>query len=376
MEPAAPGDKPPQMRYQPQLDGLRFVAIFGVLLDHFGLEMPNELHYGQLGVRLFFILSGYFITLSLWKEQVALGPAARSILNFAGAFYLKRFCRIAPAYYFVLILGLLLGYQQVRDGIFFHLTFTTNFYIVQTGYWPGVVSYFWTLAVQEQFYLLWPFVILLFPRDKFYPAMVLFILTAILFRLICIETDIPVIAKWTMLPGCIDSFAAGAIVAGLRLQGFTLRAFSLGQRTLIGLCALGCVISARSLGYLPPDSAFLAISETLDTTFLIWIFINVMDGLPGPLGRLLASRPLTYLGKISYGLYIYHVFVIVIVNPLLEARGLSIQNDPWTCATILSALTIASAIVSYYILERPFLRIKEHVLDWFSERRSASVPTS
>lgn len=368
MEPAVPGAKPPHMRYQPQLDGLRFVAIFGVLLDHFGLELPNELHYGQLGVRLFFILSGYFITLSLWKEQVALGTAARSIVTFAGAFYLKRFCRIAPAYYFVLILGLCLGYQQVRDGILFHLTFTTNFYIVQTGYWPGVVSHFWTLAVQEQFYLLWPFVILLFPRRKFYPAMVLFIVGAILFRLICIETQIPVIAKWTMLPGCIDSFAAGAIVAGARLQGFTLRAFSRPQRCLIGLGAFACVASARGLGYLPENSPFLAISETLDTAFLIWIFISVMDGLPGPFGRLLASRPLTYLGKISYGLYIYHVFVIVMVEPLLKARGLSIKTDPWICATILSALTIAGAMLSYHLLERPFLRMKDHVLDWFAQK--------
>ncbi len=370
MEPAAPGSKPPQMRYQPQLDGLRFVAIFGVLLDHFGLDMPSELHYGQLGVRLFFILSGYFITLSLWKEQVALGTAARSIVKFAGAFYLKRFCRIAPAYYFVLVLGLLLGYPEVREGIFFHLTFTTNFYIVQTGEWPGVVSYFWTLAVQEQFYLLWPFVILLFPRSRFYPAMVLFLLSAILFRLICIETNIPVIAKWTMLPGCIDSFAAGAIVAGLRLQNFTLRAFSLPARCLIALLAFSCVISARALGFLPETSPFVAVSETLDTTFLVWIFVNVLDGLPGPFGKFLASRPLTYLGKISYGLYIYHVFIIVIVDPLLQARGLSIQADPWTCATILSTLTIAAAIVSYHLLERPFLRIKDHVLDWVKDRRT------
>jgi peptidoglycan/LPS O-acetylase OafA/YrhL len=371
MEPTVSGNKPELLRYQPQLDGLRFVAVFGVLLDHFGLQLPNELHYGQLGVRLFFILSGYFITRSLWKEQIAMGPAAHSPFRFAGAFYLKRFFRIAPAYYFVLGLGMFLGLPEIREGILFHLTFLTNFFIVKVGYWPGAASHFWTLAVQEQFYLIWPFIILLMPRNRFFRIMGFLIIGAIFYRFVCIVTDIPVIAKWTMLPGCIDSFAAGAIVAGLREKGISLKTLPLLPRIGVGVLAIGSVVSARALGYLPESHPSVAITETLDGIFLIWAFVCVMDGLPGFAGKFLAWRPITFLGKISYGLYIYHVFVIVLLEPILRRHGWTMTDDPLVTVTILSTITIGAAIVSYYLLEMPFLRLKDHVVEWFSPKDNA-----
>lgn len=165
---AAPAPAPPERGtggvYQPQLDGLRAVAIMGVLCHHFGLHIPEFFEYGPISVRLFFALTGYFITLWLWQAQDGAHAAGRGVWRALPVFHARRLLRILPPLYLSLLIAVLLGLGEVRASLGWHLAFLSNFHVVQAGYWPEVTAHLWSLSVQEQFYLLWPVVILLTPR--------------------------------------------------------------------------------------------------------------------------------------------------------------------------------------------------------------------
>ena len=216
-EPVAPA-KPrrkaaakPKSNYQPHLDGLRCLAILGVLFEHFGVPLPVLLRFGPLSVRFFFVLSGYFITLSLWKLQTEIVSSKKGKFLPVCRFYLSRFMRIGPPFYLALTVGALLGIDEVRTNFLWLATFQANNYIAYIGYWPEAISHFWSLAVQEQFYLVWPLVVLTLPRRWFMTAMVGFIVFGLFFRIFCIATAAPTLTRWVTLFGCFDSFAIGAL---------------------------------------------------------------------------------------------------------------------------------------------------------------------
>jgi peptidoglycan/LPS O-acetylase OafA/YrhL len=203
-------------QHQPYLDGLRGVAILGVLADHFHVPLPPLFHVGPVGVRFFFILTGYFITLSLWKVRDAVTESPRDRNFHIGRFYLGRLLRVGPPFYLALLVGALLGIREIYDNFFWLATFQTNTYIVHLGYWPTAISHFWSLAVQEQFYILWPVVVLILPRRWFISFMVGCMIFALGFRVICILSGANEVIRWVTLCGCLDSFAAGALIAYLK----------------------------------------------------------------------------------------------------------------------------------------------------------------
>src|SRR5262249_40880734 len=148
--------------YMPQLDGLRAVAVLAVVAHH-TLPGPlvDALNPGAAGVRLFFVLSGFLITGILLgcRESMAQQGAGQALASF----YARRFLRIFPLYYFALAVVLLAGVQEARDGAAWHLAYLSNVYGVRQG-WLGSLAHFWSLAVEEQFYLVWPALVLSLPR--------------------------------------------------------------------------------------------------------------------------------------------------------------------------------------------------------------------
>ena len=117
---------------------------------------------GSNGVNLFFVISGFLITeiFLKCKKEVENGQSIRLTLR---QFYARRFLRIFPLYYLVISLSFLFNFSDVWHELWWYLTYTVNYYGLVTGKWIGL-PHFWTLALEEQFYLLWPLVILLVPR--------------------------------------------------------------------------------------------------------------------------------------------------------------------------------------------------------------------
>lgn len=343
--------------YKPHLDGLRALAIFGVLFEHFGVMLPPLLRFGPLSVRFFFVLSGYFITLSLWKLQKEAAESEGGHFLPLCKFYLRRLARIGPPFYLALAIGAIFGVVEIRTNLFWLATFQTNNYIAWLGYWPSSISHFWSLAVQEQFYLLWPLLVLTLPRRWFLPTMAAFILFGLIFRFCCIAGEASTLLRWVTIFGCIDSFAVGAFIAYLQRARLLERMRFLSPTLLFAmpLVAFACFFMGRALMTLGENNLFLALTETVDAVFLAWVLAAALVGGQGRYSRLLSWGPLVYLGRISYGIYVYHVFVIILISPLLVRHGLTEAHLPCLRIGILMALTVLVSSLSWHYLEKPFL---------------------
>jgi len=367
-----PSPSKPKSSYQPQLDGLRALAILGVLIEHFGIAMPSLLRCGPLCVRFFFVLTGYFITLSLWRVQAEISRSRESGLLPLGRYYLARLLRIGPPFYLALLIGAVFGIAEVRTNFFWLATFQANNHFAFLGYWPGAIAHFWSLAVQEQFYLLWPLVVLVLPRRWFLPAMAAFILFGLGFRIFCIATTANTITRWVTLFGCIDSFAVGALIAYLNESRWLRKIPRLSPALLLAmpLAAFAAFFLGRALMTLPENNLWLGLTESVDEIFLAWLLTAAVVGIRGRYGSFLSWSPLVYLGKISYGIYVYHVFIIILISPLLGRLGLTESHDSYVRLAVLLGLTISLSSLSWHYLEQPFLAWKNTL----AKRRPAAVP--
>lgn len=352
-------------RYYPQLDGLRALAVLGVLCNHFSLETPYGLPWGQLGVRFFFILSGFFATLSLWRAKERLTLVPGSVWKASWDYYSKRLVRIGPAYYLTVLCGaFFLGIPEIRNHLLWHLTFTTNFFIVKLGHWPLAVSHFWSLSVQEQFYLLWPWLVLLLPRQWFLVVCLILIPMAQMFCVWMIQLGAPPVTRWVMLPGCLDSFAYGALAAHMVQMDGANRVFS-GKRGMgVFLIAAIFLVFGVMLRREPDTSAALGFVEMFEGVFLVWMLAAVYFLRPASIfARVLGFPPLVAMGRFSYGLFLYHVFVIIIYDQLTAVGW---PEMPSLLRVVV--LTIISALVaylSYRFFEQPIVR-------WWKRRHQES----
>ena len=212
--------------YQTQFDGLRAFAVLTVIVDHFSADVPNFplpdwIHLGATGVRLFLVLSGYFITASLRRARDRMEAAELSAGRTVGAFYWRRILRITPAYFLFVTIALLLNLGTIRQNWPWAFTGTVNWLIAWKNQWPLTISHLWSICVQEQFYLIWPMLILFLPRKWMLGTIIAVAISGILFRIGCVVFSVPIMARWVLPFGSLDSLAAGAAIGwcGGRLRG-------------------------------------------------------------------------------------------------------------------------------------------------------------
>ncbi len=354
-----------QSSYLPQLDGLRGIAILSVLLHHFQIHLSGWIDWGPVGVRIFFLLSGYLITLSLWKLHFRVADGAN---YWAGlrAFHARRMVRLTPVLYAMIALGCVMGLAEFQDALGWHLAFLTNFHTLISGEWPGAASHLWSLSVQEQFYLSWPLVILLIPRSYLPYALAAFILGAATFRFGCMATGASDYYRWTMLPGMLDSFALGALIACWKASKRQLPITSGKVGTAIGVAAFGCYVVARLMRNAPFSSPWLAFTESFENLFLGWVLLRTIEGWGGITGRIFENGVLIFLGKISYGLYVFHTLVHVALDPWLNRIGLTLPEYAWARAALLLPVSVAIATLSWRFVEQPLAR-------WARRREAGSA---
>ncbi len=145
--------------YRPQLDGLRAIAVMAVVFQHFAPSgWSKVIPWGGLGVTLFFVLSGYLITGILLKGREEPGMLRH--------FYIRRALRIFPVYYATLLIAALLAIPPVRETFWWHAFYLSNVLFALKNSYFGAVSPFWSLAVEQHFYLIWPWVVLFVPRKR------------------------------------------------------------------------------------------------------------------------------------------------------------------------------------------------------------------
>ncbi|MEZ5405649.1 MAG: acyltransferase [Verrucomicrobiia bacterium] len=352
----------PRSRYQPQLDGLRAVAVLVILLDHNYTPVAEFLHLGLLGVRLFFVMSGYLITHTLLGLRKKIDARSLPLTGAFTDFYARRFLRILPAYYVAIALGVILGFPQVQGSLIWPLTFLTNFWISLRGEWPPMVSHFWSIAVQEQFYLLWPCIILIVSRTYLWATMIGFVLSALIFRVICITWEIPLITRWVLPFGCLDSLVIGAMISYAKQTWQPIRYhFWIKSKGAIAV-AIICIATAHFLRGGDPETPLIAVKETLEALALACFLAHAVEGFSGWFGKCLSNPILVSMGRMSYGIYLYHVLILAGLKPFLTPLLSGLPQYEWIQALILCFATWSVAALSWYGLENPISQLRKYFI--------------
>jgi len=343
-----------------QLDGLRAFAVALVMLSHWTLDLPilPKLPLGQMGIELFFVLSGFLISSILLKSRDKAGNG-QVLKNF----YLRRALRIFPVYYatiFVLINinELWITNLEVDRLAIWHLTYTNNFFYFFNGNFLGAESHFWTLSVEEQFYLVWPFIMLFTPLKWLKNVVISLLIGSILFRgWMLLEGHH---FMFTLMPSQIFAFAMGSLLAlhnqlvpksSPGLLQFNRPWFWLALVSFISICSL---YSFKHL-----ELIYLWIGDVLMAFIFCAIISKASTGFKGFLGSSLEWKPIVYIGKISYGIYIFHNFVPSLVMHTFKL--LSFEPHPMYVRLLFLVVTIVIAALSWELFEKQILKLKSRL---------------
>lgn len=346
-----------------QLDGLRGFAVLAVLVSHTMPAVRPVLNPGVFGVRLFFVLSGFLITGILLRARAQVTAGQESARHVFFAFYVRRFLRIFPLYYAVLLGAALLDLPHVRETFFWNLTYLSNYFIAARGEWPGQpVNHLWSLAVEEQFYLAWPAVVLFTPRRWLLPLLLTVIALGPLCRVVLIVLTRNYIPTQLVTFSCMDSLGTGALLAFLYQAGSRAEqarrwlgrlSLAVGLFLYVGLRTL--ILNGRGF------TVQTILEYSAHTMISAWLVDRAVDGFGVVGGAILEFRPLVYLGGISYGVYVFHDFVPPLTD-WLEQRlhlGLALPADGLARFFVVSGLTCMLAALSWHAFEKPLNDLKD-----------------
>ncbi len=363
------------------LDGVRGLAVLMVLVFHFvGQMLPTNwieraivgvTKYGLLGVDLFFVLSGFLITGILYD--------ARSKPHYFRNFYMRRVLRIFPLYYGVLALvffvaplipllrGPTLDYLLDRQA--WAWLYGVNIYLAGHGEWSfSYLNHFWSLSVEEHFYLFWPLVVYLLARrpQALIATSLAISLGAMLARIIGIFMGLSWWTTVVLTPFKLDGLALGGFLAVTARQPggleWLVRALPRVVAVAGGLVAVTFVwtVLASRQGWELVGSVRAALFQILLAGLLVWALISSKQSF---ISRFFCSRSMVFLGTYSYGLYVYHHFISYYLTTnrteLELARWLGSHGAAVAIqATLGASASLALAYLSYELFEKRFISLK------------------
>ena len=355
--------------YYPSLDGVRGLAILLVVSFHnFGFIKYFSL--GWLGVDLFFVLSGYLITDILYKT---LGSK-----NYLKNFYIKRVLRIFPLYYTTLFLTIFLfaTFPSLQDNLLFYRenqwffwVFLQNWlFVIKTPEETNFLLHFWSLAVEEQFYLMWPLIILLVRKPK--PLILLlaiFLFTLAITRVTLWINQIEDLKYFNLYTFTrMDGICVGCILSLTQQINFHIIRRRASALLLSIVCLnIAFVLANRFGNFNFPYYPFVGyLSFSIGFALLIYL---VLEDKKKILNTLFNQSFLRALGKISFGLYVFHWPIYVSLNPPLtqllnEQMELPYFYSQLGSSIILTAIGLLASMASYRLIELKFLKMREHFL--------------
>lgn len=343
-------DNSEKLSYKSQLDTLRLLAVMLVFHFHAGVYLQhngNLFPYGALGVQIFFVLSGFLITRILEANQTG------ALLSDLKTFYMRRCLRIFPAYYLLIIFLLVIG--QLPFPLY-QFTYLFNLKVFLDKGFTGTIVHFWSLCVEEQFYLLYPLALLLTAK-KFRVHLLSILLVASMVANAFAARNFADRPYYMLLPVCGQFLLWGCLAGHAQLRGW--------GRKVSGtyLMVLGLILQAVDQYFVLSTKGFSDMNELFwfrqyaMSAFSISLFVlGLWETRNATILKIFNYGPFAYLGKISYGIYLYHPFAFVIYMIIcLCAPPFKAVNGELVALCV----TILWSILSWHFFESRVLKLKE-----------------
>ena len=339
--------------YLKQIDALRCYAVFGVMFGHLYpsdfpvIDIVKKFYSYLPGVQLFFCISGFLITSILIKNSIRLSKA-----KLFKSFYARRFLRIFPIYYTILFLLFLFNFENYRQWFLYDFLYVTNIKQGMDGtFGPSVAPHFWSLAVEEQFYIFWPFLLTIKRNKKHFLFMsILICAVGIMSRLISTDTFF---VDRTF--GALSFLGSGAILAVL-WDDYRLKLIQ-------NVKYLDIVILIFIL-FVLLQTIFVLEKSTIN--YLVTVIIIPVITLKFAIGfeskyikMIVENRFILYLGKISYGLYIFHLLALFPALAIKKIFSIELLDNTFNMFLLKVIITIICAAVSWEFFEKRINSYKE-----------------
>jgi len=344
-----------------QLDGLRAVSMIAICWDHWLPPGWPRIFPFEIFLFFFLTLTGYFITGSLLRERDR-GEAASKSWRWSSmrTYQVKRGLRILAPYYVALAFAFIVGAPDVIPALGWYVFHLSNIHIAMLGEWPQGTSHFWTLAMQQQFYLIWPFVIWFVPRRLLPLALCLFTAVAPVARIF--EGEMVAWLPWpqALTFSSLDYFGIGGLLALAVHRGMALSSPVLRWIGVFGFLGwLGIFVSHElewnTFGLRP-------VQQTLLSLCMCGVIGAAITGIGGGVGRLLEMPFLQRVGQVSYGIYLFHNLAPMAAGKILPWLFTTewSQTIPGSCLRIavFAGITWLLTMASWRWIETPLMGVR------------------
>ena len=347
--------------YLIQLDGVRFIAIFMVMVAHWlqwQIDNPliNPIQFVH-GVTLFFVLSGFLISRILIENRDRYDLASLNRMGLVRQFYIRRFLRIFPIYYLTIFLLAIVNFPDARTYFPWLVTYTSNIYQSITTQYVGKFNHFWSLAVEEQFYLFWPW-LMLFVNGKYlihviFSAIGISLLTKVV---LYVQFEPYWMAGSYFTLSCMHALGLGALLAWLTIK----------KDPILDKLAHGAVVWSAIVIYVSAMYLFIkypawkALGDEFLFSVMAMLVINraIKGRFRWGVKAFLVHPWVNYFGKVSYGMYVYHLFMTDLAYYIFPRIGLQITNK-YTFFVALFILTFIVSHFSWRLIESPINGLKD-----------------
>lgn len=344
----------------PQLDGLRAFCLISIIIHHWSIEHVHLSFPFEIGAFLFFSLSGYLITGILLRSREKVFQQKTSFRQVLSSFSMRRLYRLIPGYMAALVLYLILFTPEVWSNLGWYLTNSSNIHFALAGKWGSGADQFWTLAVDQQFYLVWPFIILFCPKKMLPAVLILIGFLAPCSRLLA-HTGHPFFAgeMKDKLPWFLtDHLCAGSLLAVVHQSKFKLSRIVLWIGLLVSLTAY---LGIR-YGWVDLPEKWMVIQQSILALFSTFLVALAATGFKG-IGKVILEHAVVLkIGAQSYGYYLYHNLALLFLGRLMPFFWWRELEDStlWVRYFLAAVVLWGMVQLSWKYIELPFLQKKRN----------------